>query len=134
PTAAATLVVPHQDEVRTQIVDCGKRSAVALRRLIDVRRHQLDTYLRSYGLRRPRLLLQEHAQTLDARLERGGRAVEAVLRNAGARLEAAAGRLQALSPRGILERGYTYCVDVRSGQLVGRAAETRPGQALRLHF
>ena len=134
PTAAAQLVVPHQTEVRTQIADCGARSALALRRVLETRRQKLEACLRSYGMRRPQLLLQEHAQTLDARFERLQRALAAGLERRRARLDAAAGRLRALSPRAILERGYLYCEDATTGLLVGRAENTRVGQDLRLHF
>jgi exodeoxyribonuclease VII large subunit len=134
PTAAAQLVVPHQAEVRTQLADCGTRAGLALRRQLEVRRQKLEALLRSYGMRRPQLLLQEHAQTVDALLERLQRGLDVGLERRRARLDAAAGRLRALSPLAILERGYAYCVDAVSGEMVGRAADTRVGQELRLHF
>jgi exonuclease VII large subunit len=50
------------------------------------------------------------------------------------RLAAAAAHLQALGPRQVLERGYTYCTDAAAGGVVARAAAARPGQGLIVHF
>jgi exodeoxyribonuclease VII large subunit len=134
PTAAATLVVPHRDEVATFLREGTRRAARALRRRCELERHRLEKMRGSFAFRRPRLLLQERAQTLDVRREPLLRGVRAVLERRRATLAAARGRLQALSPRGVLERGFTYCVDAESGSVVARAEQTRPRQPLHIHF
>ncbi len=42
--------------------------------------------------------------------------------------------MQALSPQGVLARGYTYCADAETGELVPRAEATHEQQRLNIHF
>ncbi len=134
PTGAAALVVPHRDEVRKWLRTAQQRLATALRRRLEVALAHLEKLRAGYGMKRPLLLLQQHVQSLDLLRERLERAHSAQLERHVAALAGLQGRLQALSPRGILTRGYTYCVDAATGQVVARAAATRPRQALRLQF
>ncbi|MFQ5599933.1 MAG: exodeoxyribonuclease VII large subunit, partial [Candidatus Krumholzibacteriia bacterium] len=102
PTAAGSLIVPHRDEVAAFLREVQSRTARALSRRCDVERHRLDALLRSYGLRRPRLLIEEFEQSLDARRERLERALRAVVERRRTAWQAACGRLQALGPRSVL--------------------------------
>jgi len=56
--------------------------------------------------------------------------VQAHGRHSAERLARAALRLELLDPRLVLQRGYAWLTDAE-GQAVTRAAQTRPGQALR---
>ncbi len=134
PTAAAALVVPDREEVRRGLAASLRRMAMALRKQSDIERHRLQRSLDSYGLRRPQLLIAQHLQSLDASQERLQRALATRLERLTATMNAARGRLSALSPRGVLERGYVYCIDPKSGDVVARAAGTHPRQRLHLHF
>jgi len=134
PTAAAALVVPQREELRRGLTASLRRMALALRKRSDIERHRLQRSLESYGLRRPRLLIAQHLQSLDTWQERLQRALGVRLQRLATNLDAARGRLSALSPRGVLERGYVYCVDSQSGDVVTRAAATRPRQRLHLQF
>ncbi len=55
------------------------------------------------------------------------------LREARARLEGAAARLDSVSAEAVLARGYALVLD-GSGQAVTSAARVTPGQKLRLRF
>jgi exodeoxyribonuclease VII large subunit len=123
PTAAARLVVPDLDELRTRI----ERSRAALgrdtRRLLDRDRERLARQ-RERLRAAPRLLLERRRSTLDR----------------------AAARLQALSPHATLERGYAIVradgtalreagaltvgarveVELAAGELGARVEEIRP--------
>ncbi|UCE02684.1 MAG: exodeoxyribonuclease VII large subunit [Candidatus Latescibacterota bacterium] len=134
PTAAAALVVPQREEVQAGLSEVLDRMARGLRRRCDVERHRLESRLGSYGFRRPRLLLQEHAQSLDTQRERMLRALRARIDEARTQLRASRAQLRSLSPRGVLKRGYVYCIDMESGAMVTRAQQTRSSQPLRLHF
>jgi len=134
PTAAAALVAPHQEEVRLHVHTQLRRMAGALRRRAEVEQQRLQRLLQSYGFKRPGLLLQQHTQSLDAWHERLERGIRTHLERRGTELAARQGRLHALSPRGVLARGYTYCVDPETGSVVSRAARTRAQQRLHVHF
>jgi len=134
PTAAAAAAVPSQDEVRRILREAELRSARALRRRLELPRQRLESLLRGWGFRRMRGLVPEHLQTLDLRLERAERALQLGLERRRERVQAQWAQLQALGPQRVLERGYTYCVDASTGDIVAQAAAARPGQDLHLHF
>ncbi len=105
PTAAARLVVPDAAELRERL----ERSRAGLERGA---RRSLDRAARAVGQAHERL---RRAPALSVERKR-------------ARLEHAAGRLRALSPRSTLERGYAI---VRSGHGIVRSAQTvTPGEPL----
>jgi exodeoxyribonuclease VII large subunit len=134
PTAAAARVVPQRAEIEESLRGSMRRMARALRRRCELERQRLDAWRQSYAFRRPRLLLEEAVQSLDARQERLSRALRALVERGRTALAATRARLNALSPHGVLARGYAYCEDADTGQLVARAAATRKHQGLTIHF
>ena len=98
PTAAGALVVPDEAELRTSLEACRRRLALGVRGLVErdlARVARLGERLRGA----PRLLLERRRASLD---------------HCGA-------RLQALSPRATLDRGYAI---VRSGSEALRDASS----------
>jgi exodeoxyribonuclease VII large subunit len=134
PTAAAALLVPDQREVKGWVQDVRQRLAVALRKRSEMERLRLQVVQRSYGLRRPQLLIAECRQSLDDAVARLHTAHQSALESQKQSWLALVAQLRALSPRSILERGYTYCVDSATGEVVPRATKTRVAQDLLLHF
>jgi exodeoxyribonuclease VII large subunit len=105
PTAAAALVVPDEQELRAALEACRRRLGLSVRTLLDrdaTRLARLGDRLRGA----PRLLLERRRSALD---------------HSGA-------RLQTLSPRATLTRGYAI---VRAGgEALRDAATVAPGDAL----
>jgi exodeoxyribonuclease VII large subunit len=134
PTAAATLVVPDQHEVRQWLRRSQQQLAVALRRQAALQIERLQSLRRSYGLQRPQRLIDDCRQRLLDSVSELQRAMDTSIALRQRSLEARSAQLRALSPRGVLERGYTYCVDEETGELVAAAIGTRPDQPVRLHF
>ena len=101
-----------------------------LQRGLDRRRREArDRLGRAARALRPQILRTNlrhdarHLAQLRGRLERAGRGEVARRRRA---LEAAAGRLDSLSPLACLARGYSICT-LPSGEVVVRAAQVAPG-------
>jgi exodeoxyribonuclease VII large subunit len=134
PTAAAALVVPDRQEVHKWLQKERRRLAVALRRRSAHEAERLRALRRSYGLRRPRRLIADFQRRLEERRETLRRTLQRNIVQRREQYRNVAAQLRMLSPRGILQRGYTYCVDATTGQVVPRAASTRDGQDVRLHF
>ncbi len=123
PTAAARLVVPDLDELRTRLERSRSTLARESRRLLDRDRERLARQRERLGAA-PLLLLERRRAALDR----------------------AAARLQALSPRATLERGYAVVrvdgaalrdsravaagqaidVELAAGGLAARIEEIRP--------
>jgi exodeoxyribonuclease VII large subunit len=109
PTAAGALVVPDRQELRASLETCRRRLGLAVRGLLErdaARLARLGDRLR----RAPLLLLERRRSTLD---------------HTGA-------RLQALSPRATLGRGYAI---VRvGGEALREAAAVAPGDPLEIEL
>lgn len=109
------------DRHRQRVDDALERMRLALRRALAAARARLERAAGGYGLRafgRAIEARREAVRGLAARLERA--AAEGVGRRR-ARAGALAGRLRALSPRLVLERGY--CLARRADGTLLRAAE-----------
>jgi exodeoxyribonuclease VII large subunit len=82
--------------------------------------------------RDPRMLLSHYRASLRATEERGAAAMRRARDRRSHGLAAAAGRLEALSPLRVLDRGYA--IALVDGQVVARADEVAPGDELRLRL
>jgi exodeoxyribonuclease VII large subunit len=80
---------------------------------------------RVLGERRERLL--RHRERLTAALRRG-------IDDRRSALARSAGKLETLSPLGVLSRGYALVFDARRERLLRRAGEAAPGDALRIRL
>jgi exodeoxyribonuclease VII large subunit len=118
---------------RERVRDRGGRLALALPNLVTIRRHAL-------GLAEQRLL-SGLRQAVGAVHQRAGRVLgrltdgvpRAALREARARLEGTAARLESVSPLGVLARGYALVTDV-AGAPITQAAGVKPGAKMRVRF
>ncbi len=91
---------------------------------------QLEERLASQELSRLHRAEQARIKQLRQRL---GSAMQRALASEQTRLTSAARELNAVSPLAVLGRGYALAQD-ESGQIIRRAQDTRPGQALRLRL
>lgn len=97
-----------------------------------VERHRRRWELASAAVRHydARRMLASVRQALDARLAAMAGAVRNLVFQRRSRLERVSGRLEALSPLAILERGYALVFDT-SGKVVKDAAQVTPGDEVR---
>jgi exodeoxyribonuclease VII large subunit len=134
PSAAAELAVEDRQGY-LQLLD-ERVAAVERflqRRLRDARRQLVDLQQR-YAFRRPLDLIEGWKEQL-RQLARGLRiGTSHLIEHKTQSLEVAAAGLQALNPRGVLERGYTITTDDRTGQIVASRSQLALRQALILHF
>ena len=128
PDLPATLAAAHE-----RVRDRGGRLITALPFLVTAKRHGL-------GLAEQRLL-SGLRQAVGAVHQRSGRvlgrltdaAPRAAMREARARLEGSAARLESVSPLAVLARGYALVTD-GSGVPVTQAAGVKPGSRMRVRF
>jgi exodeoxyribonuclease VII large subunit len=118
---------------RERVRDRGGRLVLALPVLVTTRRHAL-------GLGEQRLL-SGLRQAVGSVHQRAGRVLgrltdsvpRAALREARARLEGTAARLESVSPLAVLARGYALVTDP-AGAPITQAAVVKPGAKMRLRF
>ncbi|HEY1102507.1 MAG TPA: exodeoxyribonuclease VII large subunit [Burkholderiaceae bacterium] len=150
PTAAAELAAQPRDAWLGALDQLSGRLGDACLRTLDRQAQRLDRVAARLG--RPSSLVARQQQQLARQGQRMGYAVRAAVereqarlslwgsalpagvqahgRHSAERLARAALRLELLDPRLVLQRGYAWLTDAE-GQAVTRAAQTRPGQALR---
>jgi len=131
PTAAAELATPLTVlDLQSGLMQMSQYLAASVQETIQKRRESLewtDGRLRFFS---PERKLQSERQRVDELSRRGNAAQVHRLELAGARLRGLSNRLEALSPLGVLQRGYA--VVTKNGQVVASRSQVRTGDALRV--
>jgi len=132
PTAAAEMVVPRWEDLRTQ-VGAGERALVAvMHRLLMTRRNMVlhcDKRLQS-----PQRQVAILRRDLSATLMRLQTAFQRREERARGRLQELSTALHGLSPLAVLGRGYSLTRTLPEGKLVTDATKLTPGDQLRVTF
>jgi exodeoxyribonuclease VII large subunit len=134
PSEAAELVAPAAEELSARLRQVGKRLLGALRWKAGAARSRWDAVARHRVFRRPFQRIEELSRRLDELELRGGRAVRQHLRQTRRQLEESTARLEALSPLGVLARGYSLTQRADHGQVVRDATELREGDQIVTRF
>jgi exodeoxyribonuclease VII large subunit len=118
---------------RERVRDRGGRLVLALPNLVTIRRHALGLSGQRLvsGLRQAVGSVHQRAGRVLGRLSDA--APRAALREAQARLDGAAARLESVSPLAVLARGYALVTDP-AGVPITRAETVKPGARMRLRF
>jgi exodeoxyribonuclease VII large subunit len=128
PTDAAEKVVPKQSELLAWLRDAEQRLAVSLTGRWRSAKQQIDLLANRPVLARPLDLVLERSQRLDELQLRLRGPIERRLERARAQCEQLAGKLESLSPLGVLRRGYS--LTLAEGRIVKDAELLSPGQML----
>lgn len=128
PTAAAALVVPDARELLRSLGDRERRIRTLARARMREFRHLLSVQER--GLVHPAQRLEASAHRLDGARHRLEFAFRGARSSWKARLEALAGRLDGLSPLGVLGRGYSIVRRDSDGEIVRAHTDVREGDGI----
>jgi exodeoxyribonuclease VII large subunit len=127
PSEAAERVVPDRGELLAWFNDADERMRSVLGRAIKLGRERITELAARRCLRAPLERIAEEKIRLDGWDDRLARAVRQRLTQDSERVEALAGRLEALSPLNVLSRGYAL-TRKQDGTVVRDARELRPGE------
>ena len=128
PSHAAELVVPEREGIQALVIDLKRQLSVAMARDLARRREQL----RVVKLRDPKQRLVDGRLRLDELSDRMHLGVQTQLLKHQSRLGQVSGRLDALSPLRVLERGYV--VVTKEDSAVTSAEGLSSGDAVSLRF
>lgn len=128
PSEAAELVVPHVDEIRSALLQVQQQLAQLLRNRVARARSLLDGLAARRCFVRPQERLHDLARRLDELDARGRRAMRQRLELAREQLGGLAGKLSALSPLQVLERGFSLTRRVDSTEVIRDASQLQPGE------
>ena len=133
PTAAASVAVPDKAELIQSITSRKNRIVRSLNNSLSLWRERIVAIKDGYGFRiiagrvnDERLRMMEMAENLEKSLTR-------LFDLRSGMLNAVSDRLSALSPRGVLDRGYSLTKRL-DGKIVRDSAEIKPGEELKLSF
>lgn len=135
PSAAAELVVQNRQELVTRLLDFNTRLRNAMKGCWEEKSESLRVLQESYAFRQPLNLINQYSQRLDELLRQFQNYLRNLVREKDQTFRSWVGRLEALSPLAILERGYSLTFDGQGG-LVKDIRKVKIGQTLksRLHY
>lgn len=134
PSAAAEIVVPDMRGMISGIAKVEARIQQSMRNRLEKAQRELKHATSHPALRDPRVLLRERQQAVDLAFERMTERFKAQLTKATHRLQNVEGRLTALDPRGVLQRGYTLVTDANNNQLIIDSQHARLAHAVNIQF
>jgi len=117
PTGAAVMAVPDRLDLLAELDSLGLRLAQDTRDVIEAGRYELSGLSHRLDQLSPRWQVRQDMQRLDELSLRFSATMKNFLRAQSARIQSVEGRLRALDPRQVLNRGYALVRD-SSGRLV----------------
>lgn len=130
PSEAAELVVPDQEEIHLQLDRLRSRLATGLQQRAVRARLQLDGISLRRCFARPLDHIRDAQSRLDDLEQRLHRGFRSVVQAARQRWEGAAAQLEALSPLGVLSRGFSLTKRLPDGALIRNAGDVEIGDLL----
>ena len=130
PSAAAELVIARKAEMTEALANYQRRLKSQLRLQLSECKRRLERAAGSRVFHEPRSVVYMHQQHVDELSTRLSRALKERLTSARARLEQSRGRLTALSPKNVLERGYAILLSDSTGRAVRSPGDTEVGDTL----
>jgi len=132
PTAAAEMVVPRKRDLAEQIENLQSRLASGMEFKLDQLRETFESLVNR--LSDPGRKLRENQQRVDELSVDLLRRFQERLRQLKDRLAERAGRLGALSPLAVLDRGYSIAHKLPEELIVKNSAQLNAGDLLRVRF
>jgi len=125
PSAAAELVVKDRREILSQIKNLIKNSIEYQLSQIQEAKARVKAAVESYGMKKPWDILTQKGQRVDELVRNMGWLVSQNVKTAKQNLANLIGKLNALSPLSILERGYSVCYKLPGLKLVKNVNELK---------
>jgi len=132
PTAAAEMVLPRKRDLVEQMANLQSRLASGMEDKLDHLRESFQGLVKR--LSDPGRKLRENQQHVDELFVDLVRRFQDRLRQLKDRLAERAGRLGALSPLAVLDRGYSIAHKLPEERIVKSSAELKAGDLLRVRF
>ena len=134
PSEAAELVVPEKREIEKNLRSLELRIRQNLFKAIEYYRKRLESIKKSILFRKPTERINQYRQTLDELKRSMVTEITHLLTVRKKSLQALMGKLDALSPLAILERGYSICSRLPEGKIVRSINDISVGDALKILF
>ncbi len=128
PSAAAELVIPEKDELTGRVRAFSDRSETAMKSRLDMAGAKLRSLKESYVLREPVNVVLQLGQQVDDLGRRARIKMAHYVELGESAFAALSGKLEALSPLSVLNRGYS--ITFRGGRVVKNIKGVKAGDRL----
>jgi len=127
PSAAAEMAVPDREELQRRILRLSDSGVRCMSQMMVARREKLQNLVRRHALTHPRERIRQYRQTVDDLRERLARTLLSDVRLRRESLKVASGRLLALDPKAVLQRGYAIFRQRETGSVITSVDHARKG-------
>lgn len=134
PSEAAELAVPSAEGMEATLEAFDTRMRRVVQRRIELGRQRLEQLARRRPLARPFAELEEYARRLDEIDSRLLRNLRGLVQTQRQKITSLAGKLDSLSPLGVLGRGYALVQDAKHGRVIRSVKEVSPGDSLTIRL
>ena len=134
PSTAAELVSPALSDTRSGLDEVAWRLGEGLKNRVQSSWQQLDGQVSRYGFQQPRVLLERGTEYLNETAERLARNVRVILAMKNANHGSVSGRLSAVNPTAILERGYAIPYTLPDKRNLKSVRGVKKGDRFSLHL
>lgn len=128
PSAAAEIAVPNRDDIAARIEEAGKRICEAQKGRITVLARSVKVLKESYVLRTPVNVFLQMKQRVDELARSAANSISHATEIKRRELAGACGKLNAMSPLAVLERGYS--ATFKGGKVVRDARGLAKGDSV----
>ncbi|MCD6311287.1 MAG: exodeoxyribonuclease VII large subunit [Elusimicrobia bacterium] len=133
PSVAAEIVLGRKEELLKSVDSAVVRMKNGMRKKISVIDDRLDTALRRPYLREPALFMSRFEQGFDIAFEGFVTAKDRMFENYTEKADRLTGRLNILSPRSTLARGYSIAQKV-DGTVIKKASDVKTGERINVRL
>ena len=129
PTAAAEKVVMNWDELESSVRQVNERMRNAIQNILGTKRDALIHLKESYAFRQPQVYIGQLSQRVDELLRQMQNYLKGIFQGKKQLFQNWVGKLEALSPLAILERGYSITFD-EQGNLIKEIKQVQLGKLI----
>lgn len=130
PSAAAELVTRSREELERQLRDLAWRAENGVKKIWQRQDDLIQGLMNSPAFRQPLSLVEQWVQRVDEQIRQLSNYAKNLVALQQSHLKTLAGKLDALSPLGILSRGYSLTFDAK-GRLLKSAETLKEGDVVR---
>ena len=127
PSAAAELVIAAKEELVDKITMLQDRMKRTLLNALAMLKSRLNSVMESYAFRQPGEAIRQYQQRIDDLVRNLTLGMSHLLEIGRERLATLAGRLESLSPLGVLSRGYSLSLKLPEREVIRESSSLKVG-------
>lgn len=131
PSAAAELVVAEKSQLSTRITTAKKSIYNILQYNLSELRRRVERAANHPVFSNPAHSINLYQQRVDENRMRLGNSITITTQRCRSKLENLQGRIAALNPKQVLNRGYAYLVDPQNNRVINESNKANKGQILK---